>query len=161
MHYTNRNRNLLLGAMIILSLGFLVSCELSEPQPAYESSNGFDISLMYPPTESLDLGKAPADEDTVRAWLFQLGSDVESAFLLRPSIDDTSFVPAAFSQAPFNMPLILELTTPIEEFWWRLFVASDTYVGNTTFRLNPIEQERSVSNLLIWCWKKWRRGKKG
>lgn len=132
-----------------MQCGFIVftfiGCGLSEAPPPGGAGGGLGLSLIYPPETGLAEGKALAVGDTLRAWLFQLGTNETDAYQQRPVLGDSTWVPVAVGQGQGETPVVLELPSPDEKSWWRLFVEADSLAGNTTFFLNPTDRERSVS----------------
>lgn len=140
--------NLLPVVLVLICVAAFIGCELSEPDLLVESSKDLGLSLIYPPEMEPDPNKALDDDDLLRAWLFQLGADEEAAFSQRPVVGDPSWVPVAYGEGPENRSLILNLASPIEGYFCRLFIDSEVLGGNTTFRLHPNELERVVNVVL-------------
>ena len=136
------------GLLVLASLtaiGLHSGCELVEPPiPPSTVEDGLGVQLVYPPADVWTGGKAPS-EDSFRVHLYRLGSDSQSTFTQRPVFDDP---PAVALEATGDEPLILEILAETDQSFWRLFVETGTWLGQTTFPIYPNELQRTVRVVL-------------
>lgn len=137
-------RTWIIVVIACLSMGILPGCEMAKPTLDPDENGGLSFSLIFPPDADYSLEKARAEGDTIRAWLFELGPNIESAYNLRPAVGDTMYSPIAEVMSHDGSPLEIFLTRTPEETWYRLFISLPGYQGQTTFPIFPNETERTV-----------------
>lgn len=125
---------------------FLFGCELGDPPlPLDGDQGGFGLTLVYPPDAAFEEIKSEAKADSIRAWLFWLGSDEQAAYEQYPIPGHSDWTPAAYAISAVDEPLEFEIDAMTDETWWRLFVYARGLRGRSTFPLFPEELERSVN----------------
>ncbi len=132
-------------AVLWLGLFLLPGCDREETTHPEAAPGGPHLALHLPPGEAWNAQVSRSLQDTLHLWLYHLGAEAGEAYRMRPHPDDGRSQPRATASAHGEEEVVLDVTAPLGESWWRVFVRKGLLAGQSTFALQADDHERAVA----------------